>query len=95
MTTPTPTQPTPFPLRMPPELRERLEARAKKNGRSANAEIVSMVKAALEGASGLAAATSGELLDEVVNRYGAKVQIVVTPEVAAQASIKPKRKKAK
>lgn len=33
-------QPPPYPLRMPDELRQTLEARAKKNGRSLNAEIV-------------------------------------------------------
>lgn len=40
-------QPTAYPLRMPPELREALETIAKENGRSLNAEIVTRLQTSL------------------------------------------------
>lgn len=44
-------QPAPYPLRMPAELRERIAARAEANGRSLNAEIVALLRAALDNGS--------------------------------------------
>jgi plasmid stability protein len=44
-----PPQPAPYPLRMPPELRIRLSARAQANGRSLNAEILALLQHALDG----------------------------------------------
>lgn len=41
-----------YPLRMPEELRERLETMAKANGRSLNAEIVAILQAAADGQQG-------------------------------------------
>lgn len=38
----------PLGLRMPPELKERIESEAKKNGRSMNAEIVARLQESLE-----------------------------------------------
>jgi hypothetical protein len=77
-----------FPLRMPAELRERLEARAKENGRSANSEIVALLSDLLDvPPTALSRVPAGTLLDEIVTRYGARVQIVVSPEVAAAAGI--------
>ena len=89
-----PSQPIPFPLRMPEELRPRLEARAKASGRSANAEIVAILTAAVDAQSQLSIVSSEELLQEVMARFGASIQITVTPEVAAVAGIKPKRARA-
>jgi plasmid stability protein len=41
-----------YPLRMPDELRARLEALAKANGRSMNAEIVAILQRAVEAPQG-------------------------------------------
>lgn len=87
----TPAQTTPFPLRMPPELRERLEARAKSNGRSANSEIVAMVTAMLDTTSpDLVSVPAGVLLEEVIARFGArKVQIVIENSPAGETGTGP------
>jgi hypothetical protein len=42
-------QSTPFPLRMPDELREQIHALAKANNRSLNTEIVLLLQQALDG----------------------------------------------
>jgi hypothetical protein len=81
-------QPTPFPLRMPDELRPRLESRARGNGRSSNAEIVEILTAALDAKSPLASLPTEELVKELMSRYDAHVQIVVSKE-AAEAGIAP------
>lgn len=86
------TQTTPFPLRMRRELRERLEARAKKNGRSANSEIVSMVESGLNDEVDLASIPTEVLLATVVERLGASVQIVVPEDRAKKAGIAPRRR---
>jgi hypothetical protein len=44
-------QPTPYPLRMPEELRARLEDLAKSNRRSLQAEIVALLEEALDARS--------------------------------------------
>jgi hypothetical protein len=86
-----------FPLRMPEDLRARIEARAKTTERSANSEIVWMLTAMLDRDSDLAAVPADILLKEAAARLGAKVQIVVSPEAAATAGIgglsKPKAKR--
>lgn len=41
------TQPVPYPLRMPDELRDQLTERAHINGRSLNAEILGILQAAM------------------------------------------------
>lgn len=43
------TQPIPYPLRMPEELRDQLTERARVNGRSLNAEILGILQAAVGG----------------------------------------------
>lgn len=45
---------SPYPLRMKPELREKLEAMAKKHHRPLSQEIISILTNAIEGDSGLA-----------------------------------------
>lgn len=87
-----PTQTTPFPLRMPPDLREQLEGRAKANGRSTNSEIVAMISASLDAKSDLTSVSTEVLLAEVLKRLGASVHIVVPEDKAKKAGIVPKRK---
>lgn len=71
-------QPAPYPLRMPEELRAQLSERAKRNGRSINAEIVSILQSALSGIDiELASIGPGDLLDEVLRRYGHQVNITI------------------
>jgi hypothetical protein len=92
-----PKQQNSFPLRMPEVLRARVEHRANATGRSANAEIVVMLTAALDAESDLASISTDVLLKEVVDRLGAQVQIVVPKEAAEAAGIavaaKPKAKR--
>ena len=71
-------QPAPYPLRMPDELRAQLSERAKSNGRSVNAEIVSILQGALSGSGAeLASVGSGELLEEVLRRFGSQVSVTI------------------
>lgn len=72
---------------MPEELRSRLEERAKATGRSTNAEIMTMLAAALDAESDLASIPIEALLGEVCNRLGAHVQIVVAKDAAEKADI--------
>ncbi|WP_426117239.1 Arc family DNA-binding protein [Massilia sp. PWRC2] len=83
-----PKQPNSFPLRMPDELRARIEQRAASNSRSANAEIVVMLTAMLDAESDLAAIPTHVLVPAALKRLGSTVQIVVTPDVATAAGIK-------
>lgn len=87
-------QPNSFPLRMPDELRARIEARAVASNRSANAEIVVMLTAMLDAESDLAAIPTDVLVPAALKRLGSAVQVIVSPEVATAAGIKPKRTKA-
>lgn len=87
-----PKQPNSFPLRMPDELRARIEARAAANSRSANAEIVVMLTAALDAESDLASIPTEVLLAAVVKRLHASVQIVIPEAQAKRAGIAPKQR---
>jgi hypothetical protein len=80
-------QPNSFPLRMPDELRARIEERANGNSRSANAEIVVMLTAALDAQSDLASIPTEMLLAATVKRLHASVQIVVPEAQAKKAGI--------
>lgn len=67
-----------YPLRMPPELRQQLEARAAENSRSMNAEIVAILQRAIEMPTcDLRTVSSGELLHEVIARYGEAIRIEI------------------
>ena len=79
-------QPTPFPLRMPEELRARIEVLAKSNGRSANAEIVAVLDAATGGGL-LHHLPVEELLKVAAERLGAAVQINVVKAKAAESAL--------
>ena len=73
---------------MPADLRARLELRAKENGRSANSEIVAMLAALLDAQSpDLATVPAPVLLDELITRYGAQLQVVIAQDVAEQAGL--------
>lgn len=80
---------TPFGLRMPAELKSRVDAAAAKNGRSINAEVIARLQDSFEVQTGVKDAPVGQLLEEVVLRLGARVQIIVAPEEAAKAGIAP------
>ena len=82
-----PKQQNSFPLRMPVDLRARLERRANDTGRSANSEIVTMLTAALDAESDLASISTDVLFKEVISRLGARVQIVVSKDAAEEAGI--------
>jgi plasmid stability protein len=84
-----------FVVRLPEGMRDRVAAAAKANGRSMNAEIVAILAAGLDGATpDLSAVPAGTLLDAVIRLYGGKVEVTVTPEVAAEVGSKPKRARA-
>jgi hypothetical protein len=68
---------TPFPLRLSEDLRTQIEARAKANGRSMNAEISHLLQAGLAAGGGVREAPGGELLEELIRRYGANIQVVL------------------
>lgn len=68
-------------------MREQIGELAKVNGRSMNSEIVARLQESLQGTDAKSL-TTGVLIDELVSRLGARIQIVVAPEVAAQAGIK-------
>lgn len=78
---------TPFGLRMPSDLKARVDAAAESNGRSINAECVARLQESFEARADIAALPVGVLLDEIIQRLGARVQIVVSPEVAQQEGL--------
>lgn len=79
---PTPKQPNSYPLRMPDELRARLEAAAKAEGRSVNALIVNLLQDALDyPPKNIGAYSSGDLLEEVVKRYGQVMRIEIGKDI--------------
>lgn len=75
-------QSTPFPLRMPDELREQIHALAKANNRSLNTEIVLLLQQALDGhltkTASLATAAQGtevkNLAEEIAEIVAAKLR---------------------
>jgi hypothetical protein len=78
----TPKQQNSYPLRMPDELRTRLEAAAKAEGRSVNALIVSLLQDALDHPPGdIGVYSSGALLEEVVKRYGNVMRIEIGKDI--------------
>lgn len=87
MSAPAP-QATPFPLRMPPDVRERLEALAKQNGRSVNSEILAMIAGALDGGADIASVPTEKLLAVVVERLGGTLQLVLSQEGAKLAGLR-------
>lgn len=67
-----------FMLRLPDGMRSRISEMAKTNGRSMNAEIIATLQHSMNAQNvELSQVASGVLLDEVIARYGAKLQIVM------------------
>jgi len=60
----------PFGLRMQPDLKSSLEKAARKIPRSLNAEIVSRLEQSLATRRDLKDYSDGELIDELLRRYG-------------------------
>lgn len=85
---------TPFGLRMPTELKSLIDAAAAENKRSINAEVISRLQQSFAPKSDLTSMTAGTLIEEIVNRLGAHVQIVVSKEAAEEAGIRPTAKRA-
>lgn len=61
---------TPFGVRFPTELKEQIEKSAAKNRRSMNAEILAAMQAHYEGVHTLKDASDGQLIDELIRRWG-------------------------
>lgn len=61
---------TPFGVRFPADIKERLHKAANKNNRSMNAEIVARIAESFEGRNDLKDFSDGELIDEFVRRWG-------------------------
>ncbi len=79
---------TPFGLRMPSDLKARVDAAAESNGRSINAECVARLQESFEARVDIATLPVGVLLDEIIQRLGARVQIVIAQDVAEQEGIR-------
>jgi hypothetical protein len=60
----------PYGLRMQPDIRRVLEDAAKGKEQSLNSEIVSRLESSLEVRDELAAFSDGELIDELIKRWG-------------------------
>lgn len=70
-----------FILRMPDGMRGQIANIAKANNRSMNAEIIARLQGSLDAQSvELSQVASGVLLDEVIARYGAQLQIIMPKE---------------
>jgi plasmid stability protein len=68
-------QPIPYPLRMPDELRDLLTERARASGRSLNAEIIGILQDAVsERQQALARLDVDALADAVADRVAAKLK---------------------
>lgn len=78
---------TPFGLRMPSDLKARVDAAAESNGRSINAECVARLQESFEARADISTLPVGVLLDEIIQRLGARVQIVIAKEIAMQEGI--------
>lgn len=84
---------TPFGLRMPTELKAQIDSAAAASGRSINAEIIDRLRASLDRSShDLAAIPDGLLLDEVIVRYGARLQLSIDKDVAERVGLKKRAK---
>lgn len=67
-------QPTPYPLRIPDELREQLTENARKHGRSLNAEILGILQEAVNSeASPVAGLNFDTLAEAIATRVAAKL----------------------
>lgn len=74
-------QATPYPLRLEPETRSKLEALAHANGRSLNAQIALMLENALQGES-VPESLMGESMREEVEQIARQVALEVFQELS-------------
>jgi hypothetical protein len=73
----------PLGVRFPAELKEKIEKSAARNHRSLNAEIVARMIEAYEKSSAVRDYTDGELIDELIRRWGREavyIQLGKRPE---------------
>ena len=61
---------TPFGVRFPTELKNKLKAAAAAKTGSINAEVVARIAASFEPPRALNEVSDGELIQELINRYG-------------------------
>lgn len=61
---------TPFGVRFPDDIKEKIHKGANANRRSMNAEILSAVQEYYEGGGRLKTATDGDLIEELIRRWG-------------------------
>ncbi len=61
---------TPFGVRFPTDLKEKIQKSANKNTRSMNAEIIARVAESFDGRNELEQFSDGELIDELIRRWG-------------------------
>lgn len=78
---------TPFGLRMPSDLKARVDAAAESNGRSINAECVARLQESFEARVNITGLPVGVLLDEIIQRLGARIQIVIAKDIAEREGI--------
>lgn len=82
---------TPFGVRFPTPLKEKIEKYAKENGRSMNSEIITMLdECYAEKASGknIKDFTTGELIDELICRLGEEA-VTVHVEITKKPEAEP------
>lgn len=83
-----------FLVRLPEGMRERVAEAAKSNGRSMNAEIVALLSAGLRADTpNLSSIPADALLDAVLARFGARIELVISQEVANQEGVSAQPKK--
>lgn len=69
-------QPSAYPLRMPAEVKEALEERARRSGRTLKAEILRALEQGMQ-QEDIRMWTADELIAELIRRHGVKIQVVV------------------
>lgn len=79
----------PYPLRIPDELRQRLEAAAAKSGRSLNAEIVHTLEMALEPGTQQGLEGLSRALRIVGDQEGYEIRIAIVKEGESLPTRKP------
>lgn len=83
-----------FLVRLPEGMRERVAEAAKSNGRSMNAEIVALLSAGLRAdIPNLLSIPADALLDAVLARFGARIELVISQEAADQEGVSNRVKK--
>jgi hypothetical protein len=79
-------QSTPFPLRMPEELREQIQALAKANNRSLNTEIVLLLQQALGGHATKTASLAIDVQGAEVKTLAEEIAEIVAAKLRASST---------